>query len=187
MNTINEIRTIVIRPDSTHVSSGEKNGATLSVNQRVDINNDGKVDYVVHQATRTITFAKEFMTARPQMCSVLAKSFKMISQVRPGLDRDQRDFDASKRFALGVFDEFKTALRGGESRREGNSLTFRGGDGVVRSARNFETKAGRLTSLTIAGSDGREVRIEDPKMLQAVQGGIAALPGGMLMAKRTDR
>lgn len=187
MTALQNLQTIVIGTASTHVSSGAEGKNGLSVDQRIDANNDGKVDYVVHRDTRTITFAKQFLTAKPQMCSVLAKTFHMSKEVRPQLNSDQRQFDAGKQSALEIFDELKSALRHGKTGLEGSLLTFRGKDGVERSVRALPTKDGRLAGLTISGADGKHIRIEDPKLLKAVQDSVVLLHDGTLVADLTPQ
>jgi hypothetical protein len=187
MSTISDLQTIVIGAGSTHVSSGAETGNGPAFDQQIDTNNDGKIDYVVHQGTRTISFAKEFLRAKPQMCAIITRTFKMTQEPRPLRDSDQRQFDSGRNLALNVFNQFKDALRTGKSHREDGALTFRGQDGIQRSVRDFETKDGRLSSLTISGGDGKQIRIEDPAMLKSVQKALDAHQGGTLIAKRVAR
>jgi hypothetical protein len=176
---------IVIRAESTNVSTGASGPSGSGVEQRVDTNNDGKVDYVVRNDPRTIAFSREFLKARPQFCSLLARTYRTPSAtgLRSG---DQRQFEAAREFALGTFGEFRDALKSGSVRQGSGLLSFHGKDGVQRTVQDFTTKDGRLASLTISGPDGKQVRIEDTALLSGIEKILSAGRGPTLIARRAS-
>ncbi len=94
MTAIKEVYTTVIRANSVSVSSGGAKGDT-----RVDIDNDGKVDFVLHHSTQTISFSKQFLKDQPMQCTLIARNFPKFHVEGRVRASDQRAFDIGKNSA----------------------------------------------------------------------------------------